>query len=99
MSKTNTNIQFKRIDFGDIVYIKIKNDFFYSNGFYDPSVDLIAGDEENFKKISFRNCLFRIIPYLPKVLKNKNFSTETSQSEKSVQSKITFYRIIHSFVS
>ena len=99
MSKTKTNIQFKRIDFGDIIYIKIKNEFFYSNGFYDPSVDLIAGDEEKFKKILFRNCLFRIIPYLPKVLKNKNLSAEISQSEKSVQSKITFYRIINPFES
>ena len=81
MSKTKFNS--KKIDFGDVLYIKIKNNVFYSTGFYDPIVALINGDEDELKKISFKNCLFRIIPYLPKPHEREKSSTETDKSAKS----------------
>ena len=81
MSKTKFNS--KLIDFGDVLYIKIKNNIFYSTGFYDPIVTLISGGEEELKKISFRNCLFRIIPYLPKPHETEELSGESKPAKSN----------------
>ena len=81
MSKTKFNS--KQIDFGDVLYIKIKNNVFYSTGFYDPIVTLISGGEDELKKISFKNCLFRIIPYLLKPHERQESSAKTAKSAKS----------------